>query len=66
MNKHITNYTGGIYYLYIVVLNIFKNKILFIGNKTMFGGFTIYLISYFICFIGERIFGKTKLKNLFY
>ena len=66
MNKHITNYTGGIYYLHIVVLNIFKNKISFIGNKTMLGGFTIYIISYFICFIGIRIFGKTKLKNLFY
>jgi fucose 4-O-acetylase-like acetyltransferase len=64
--KHITNYTGGVYYLHIVIMNIFKNKISFIGNKTMMGGFAIYIICYFICFIGVRIFGKTKLKYLFY
>ena len=61
----ITNYTGGVYYLHIVVLNIFKKKISSIGNKTLLGGFTNYIICYFICFIGMRIFGNTKLKNLF-
>ena len=64
--KHITNYTGGIYYLHIFVMNIFKKKISLIGNKTLLGGFIIYIISYFICFIGMKIFGNTKLKNLFY
>ena len=64
--KHITNYTGGVYYLHIVVMNIFKKKISSIGNRTLLGGFIIYIISYFICFIGMIIFGKTKLKNLFY
>lgn len=64
--KHITNYTGGIYYLHIVVTNIFIKKISFISNKTFLGGFIIYIISYFICFIGMKIFGNTKLKNLFY
>ena len=64
--RHITNYTGGVYYLHIVVKNIFKKQISFIGNKTLLGGFIIYIISYFICFIGMRIFGNTKLKNLFY
>ena len=64
--KNITNYTGGVYYLHIFVMNIFKTKISFIGNKTLLGGFTNYIICYFICFIGMRIFGNTKLKNLFY
>ncbi len=64
--KHFTNYTGGIYYLHIVVMNIFKNKISFISHRTIFGGFSIYIISYFICFIGIKIFGKTKIKSLFY
>lgn len=64
--KHFTNYTGGIYYLHFVVMNIFRNKISYINNKTIFGGFIIYIISYFICFFGIKIFGKTKLKNLFY
>ena len=64
--RHITNYTGGIYYLHIIVTNIFIKKISFISNKTFLGGFIIYIISYFICFIGMKIFGNTKLKNLFY
>jgi len=64
--KHITNYTGGVYYLHIVVMNILKKKISFIGNKTFLGGFIIYIICYFVCFIGMKIFGNTKLKNLFY
>ena len=64
--KHFTNYTGGIYYLHIIVMNIFRNIIPFIDKRTLLGGFTIYIISYFICFIGMRIFGKTKIKSLFY
>ena len=64
--NHITNYTGGIYYYHILVMYILKNKISFIGNKNMLGGFIIYITCYFICFIGIRIVGKTKLKNLFY
>ena len=64
--KHITNYTGGVYYFHIIVMNILKKKISFIGNKTFLGGIIIYIISYCICFIGMRIFGNTKLKSLFY
>lgn len=41
--KHITNYTGGVYYLHIVVMNIFKKKISSIGNRTLLGGFIIYM-----------------------
>jgi hypothetical protein len=64
--NHITNYSGGIYYYHTLVMNILQTKISFIGNRNMLGGFIIYIICYFICFIGIRIFGKTKLKNLFY
>ena len=64
--NHITNYTGGIYYYHYLVLYTLEKKISFIGNRYMFGGFIIYIICHFICFIGIRIFGKTKLKYLFY
>ena len=51
--------------MHLIVRDIFKNKILFIAKRTIFGGFIIYIISYFIGFIRERIFGKTLLKNFF-
>jgi len=63
---YISNYTGGIYYLHEIVKDNLKNKFSFIAKKTMLAGFAIYIICYFICFIGMMIFGKTKLKNLFY
>lgn len=57
--KQITNYTNGIYCLHIRFINnlgllrTFKKCII------------IYLISYFISFIGLKLLGKTKLKYLF-
>ena len=62
----ITNYTGGIYYLHMIMKDYLNKRILIIKNRTFLGGFLIYLYSYFICFIGNKIFGKTKLKFLFY
>ena len=52
--KNITNFTGGVYYLH--------RKIKLI---TIFSCVIIYIICYFICSIGIKIFGKTKLKYLF-
>lgn len=58
--RKITKYTGGIYYLHWFV------KILFIKKRTTFlGCITIYIFCYFICSIGNYIFGKTKFKFLF-
>lgn len=63
--KNMTNYTAGVYYLHLTIILYFRNYINPIKNGTLFGLFIIYLICYFICFIGMKIFGKTKLKNLF-
>ena len=63
--KIITKYTGGIYYIHMIVKKNLYKKIDLINNKTVYGCIIIYLISYFICFIGIIIFGKTIIRNLF-
>ena len=63
--RYITNYTAGVYYLHGKIIRYFKFYIDPIKKGTLCGIFIIYLICYFICFIGMLIFGKTKLKNLF-
>ena len=63
--KIITRYTGGIYYIHWIVMRNLKNKIGHIKNKTIQGCLIIYVLSYIICFFGIKIFGKTKLRNLF-
>ena len=63
--KQITSYTGGIYYLHPEIYNIFKNYIRQIKNKTFLGIISNYLICYFVCFLGTKIFGKTVFKYLF-
>ena len=62
---HITNFTGGIYYLHPEVKLIFKNEFISIYHGTFKGCILIYIISYFICFIGSKIFSKNSLKFLF-
>ena len=59
----ITSYTNGIYCLQIEIIHILKIKFNLIGNLKL--AFIIYLISYFLSFIGMKICGKTKLKYLF-
>lgn len=61
----ITNYTGGIYYIHTKVWEILKNKLIIIKKRTLSGCILIYFISYFICFLGTKVFGKTRLKYLF-
>ena len=62
----ITRYTGGIYYIYFNFVRNYAKKINLIKEKTtIIDCLIIYLISYFICFIGMKIFGKTKFKYLF-
>jgi len=63
--KIITKYTGGIYYIHMIVKKKLDKQIDLINNKTVYGCIIIYLISYFICFIGITIFGKTIMRNLF-
>ena len=63
--RYITNYTAGVYYLHTPIIKYFKFFIDPIKKGNIFGLFIIYLICYFICFVGILLFGKTKLKNLF-
>lgn len=63
MVKQITSYTNGIYCLHTRIMYILKGTFKFKGNfKTTIN---IYLIGYFISFIGINLFKKTRLKYLF-
>lgn len=61
----ITNYTGGIYYLHHIIWKALKIKIKIFKKKTLIACFLNYIICYFICFVGDKTFEKTKLKYLF-
>jgi len=61
----ITNNTSGIYFLHYSISNYLQKYIILIKKKTLYGCIIIYIICYFISFLGVKIFGKTKLKNLF-
>ena len=63
--KILTNHTTGVYYLLIPIYHYISNYIKLIKNKDIFGCLIIYIICYFISFIGLKMFGKTKLMNLF-
>lgn len=63
--KFITNYTAGVFYLHNTIIFYFKNIINPIKRGSFKGCIIVYLICYFISFIGIKIFGKTKLRNLF-
>lgn len=61
----ISKFTPGIYYLHVPVMKYFRNIFYFIKNGKIYGALFIFLLCYFICIIGNSIFRKTKLINLF-
>ena len=61
--KTTTNYTNGIYCLQCKMIPLCRRLFGLKGNFK--SCIIIYLISYFISFIGIMIFGKTRLKYLF-
>lgn len=63
--KQITSYTAGVYYLHLKIHTYFENNIIIFKNGSLRGCTLNYLICYSICFIGMKLFGKTKLKYLF-
>ena len=63
--KKITKFTGGIYYIHKICFSLLRVKISFIYNQTFHGSIMIYLISYIICYLGDKLTYKTKLKFLF-
>jgi len=59
----ITKYTQGIYCLNSLLVIYMRRY--FEKNGTFIGTIILYIICYFISFIGFKIFGKTKIKFLF-
>jgi len=62
--REISNYTGGIYYFHPIISNVLS-KISFLRYSKIITCFMIYIIGYFICLLGTKIFRKTKFKYLF-
>ena len=60
----ITKYTGGIYYYQIIIYSILE-KFSLIKERPFLSCFMIYILGYFICMIGMKIFKSNKLKYLF-
>jgi len=63
--KIITKFTGGIYYIHLICRNILRQIFFLVANRTFFGSICIYITSYIICFIGNKLSYKTKLQFLF-
>ena len=63
--KHITKYTGGIYYVHQLFNHSFRKYILFFKKQSYFSACVIYIISYLMCFTGYKFFKNYKLKYLF-
>ena len=61
--KSITNYTNGIYCLQSQIIPFSRKLVYF--NGTLKGCIMIYLISFIISFIGNKLLHQTKLKYLF-
>ena len=67
--KFISNYTGGIYYLHPIIrdnIDNYKINIRVLRNRNIYRSLIIYLICFCLCFIGIKIFGKTRMKYLFF
>lgn len=64
--SYITNYSGGIYYMHEIIREYLIEKIFKLNKCNLLRTFVIYLICYFLCVLGIKIFGKSKLKYLFY
>jgi len=64
--KIITKFTGGIYYLHLIIYNILKTKIDLLKKRTFNGILIIYIINYIICYVGNKISYKIKLLKLLF
>lgn len=63
--KIITKFTGGIYYIHMICFNFLRQKFKFIKNMTLQGSVVIYIVSYIICFFGNKLSFSKKMKLLF-
>lgn len=63
--KQISSYTGGVYYLHPKASEVIGQYFISIRRRSFKGCINLYLICYFICFIGSNIFRKSKIRFLF-
>ena len=63
--KLIAKYTGGIYYLHTKVQLLLEYFFIKMKSKTIIVCITNYLLCYFICLIGSKIFRNYYLRYLF-
>ena len=63
--KNITKFTGGIYYIHKILFFFLSKIFIFIRKKTFYGSIVIYIMSYNICYLGNKLSFKTKLNLLF-
>ena len=63
--KNITNYTGGIYYTHPLFLGYLIKISFFFYERNYLSALTIYIMCYFFCFFGNKLFKSSKMKYLF-
>lgn len=63
--KQMTSYTAGVYFIHVKIMQIFNNSITIFRTGEIRGCVLNYLICHSICFVGMKLFGKSKLKYLF-
>jgi len=63
--KHITSYTGGVYYLHPEIYSILRINLNSQKYKRLTGCIINYYFCYLICFFGLKKFKDSKLKYLF-
>ena len=64
--KQISRYTGGIYYIHLLIYSLLKQYISFIiSSGNIFMCIILYFLCYFICFIGSKLCKHNILKYLF-
>ena len=63
--KNISKYTGGIYYIHIIVSSYLMQYIIFFKKKSLLSSIIVYFFCYIICYLGTSLFKNNKLKYLF-
>lgn len=60
-----TKFTGGIYYTHTIFRSYLTKYSIFFHKRTYLSSTFIYIICYYFCFIGNKLFEYSKLKYLF-
>jgi hypothetical protein len=63
--KQTTSYTAGVYFLHVKIMQYLNEYITIFKSGEIRGCVLNYLICHSICFLGMKLFGKSKLKYLF-